>query len=895
LFQHLRAFFRNVFYRGHVEHELEEEINSYIELVAAEKARGGVAREEALRQAREELGSLERVKEGVRDIRIGAFVDTSIQDVRYALRTLKRNPAFAFAAVASLALGIGANTAMFTLLNAVLLKTLPVHNADRLVQIEQIYQGRGLNFFSWPAIERLREADHSLQDVIAWASPSMKVSPSMNVDFGSGPEPIPCVFVTGNYYPALGVAAAIGRPLRPEDDIPGAPAVAVLGYGAWRSRFGGDANVLGRSLKIEGVPVTIVGVLPAWFFGTEVGRSPEIAIPLSLQPQLMRDRPMLNRPDANWLHVMAWLRNGVTESQAAAELRIIWPRITYSLEPSAKQGSTQFGIRLTSASTGLSQLREQFSRPLFVLMGLVALVLLIACANVANLLLARATARSKEIAMRLAMGAKRARLIRQLLTESLFLAAISGILGTVFAFWGVSILIQLLSSGRNTIVLNLRPDTHVLLFTVSIALITGVLFGLTPALQATNMDVDLTLRAAGRTRGRSSPKLNRALVILQVAVCVILLAGAGLFTGTFYKLLAINLGFNAENVVLVSLNPARAGYRGESLSRFYQQLLDRIDALPGVQAASLSLYPPLTGGGGTFFSAKTVAADGRLTENVSGNVYLNIVGPGFFKTLKTPLLAGREFGPRDTGQSSHVVIVSESLARDYFADRNPIGHRIQIASGPSAEIIGVVPDIKYETLAEAPHRVLYEPYTQVTAGAGGVYVEVRSSLRATVLGESVRKQIHALSGEVPAEIGTLKNWIEQFLVQQRAVALLAIAFGIVAFILAAVGLYGVMAYTVARRTGEMGVRMALGAQSAQIQWLIMRETLMLACAGVALGVSSSILMGRFVSSLLFGLTPHDPVVIGSAVALLISEALVAGYLPARRASRVDPMVALRYE
>ena len=885
----LHAFCRNLFHRQQVEQELEEEINSYIELVAAEKARGGMAREEALREALEELGGLERVKEGVRDIRMGAFVDTLIRDLRYALRTLKRNPAFAFAAVLSLGLGIGANTAVFTLLDAILLKTLPVRRADRLIQIEQIYEGRGLNFFSWPVIERLRAADHSIEDVFAWATRLM------NVDVGSGPEPMACVYVTGNYYPALGVSAALGRSLHPEDDSPQAPPVAVLGYGAWQSRFGGETNVLGHTLKIEGTPVTIVGVLPPWFLGTEVGRSTEIAIPLSLQPQLMRDRPMLTRPDANWLHVMARLKDNTTEAQAAAQLRVLWPQITAALDPNAKSDSNRLAIRLTSASTGLSQLREQFSRALWVLMGLVALVLLIACANVANLLLSRAAARSKEMAMRLAMGAKRARLVRQLLTESLLLAAISSLLGTVVAFWGVRILVQLLSVGRTAVVLNLQPDVRVLAFTMSVAFITGVLFGLTPALQATNMDLDPTLRVNSRAKGSSSPTLNRVLVIFQMAVCLLLLAGASLFTGTLYKLLAVDPGFSRDNVLLVSLNPARAGYRGESLLHYYQQLLDRINALPGVQTASLSVYPPLTGGGGTFFSAKSVAADGRLMQGVSGNVYVNVVSPGFFRTLKTPLLAGREFEPRDTGQAPHVVVISASLARHFFGESSPIGHRIQVASGPSAEIIGIVRDSKYETLVESPHMVAYEPYTQAINEAGAVYLEVRSRLPLSALSRSIRKEIHALSGQVPAEIRTLHNWIEQFLVQQRAVAFLATAFGILALLLAAVGLYGVMAYTVVRRTGEMGVRLALGAQATQIRWLIMRETLVLAVAGIVVGVPLTVLMGRLVSSLLFGLTPNNPFVLGTAVAVLIAEALVAGYLPARRASRVDPMVALRYE
>jgi predicted permease len=866
--------------RKRCEDDLERELRADLELEAAEQQQKGLSAKEARHAARRAFGNTSFLKEEVRSMWVWTWWETLASDLRYALRAMRRNPGFSAAAIISLALGIGGNTAIFTLLNSILLKQLPVHDPARLVQLEAVHEGKAFNFFSWPVIEDLRGQLHSFSGVVAWSSRRM------NVDTGSGPEPMLCLYATGNYYQVLGVHAILGRTLIPDDDRPGAPAVAVLSYAAWQARFGGDINVLGSTVRVERVPLMIVGVLPSWFPGTEVGESPDLIFPVSLQPQLMPDRPMLARLDAQWLRVVARLRDGVSEAQARAEVQAAWPRVRTALDPNGRKGLQQLGIDLTTASTGLSQLREEFSRPLFVIMGLVGLVLLMSCTNVANLLLARSTARGREMSVRLAIGAGRVRLLRQLLTESLLLAAIGSVVGTLVALEGSRALVSLLSGPGSTVVLNLWPDARVLAFTVIVTLITGVLFGLAPALQAT----------APPSRRGQRRWLAQVFVVTQIAVCLVLVTGAGLFVRSLQKLLAVDTGFRREGLLLVSVNPGRAGYRGDALIQFYGRLQERLNTLPEVRASSVSVYPPVQGNGGTFFAASTVLADGRPSTNNTGFVYLNVMGPRFFETLGTPLIQGREFGPADTSRSARVVVISKQAASDYFGTVNAIGHHIQINNGPAAEVVGVAEDVKYETLRERPHRVIYEPYSQDAAAAGAVYVELRTRTDSLspVIGE-VRRELHALAPQMPIETITFTSWLDQFLVRERLVALLSAGFGIIAVLLAAVGLYGLMACTVAQRTRELGIRMALGAQHSSIRWQVIRESLLLAAGGIVIGLPIVLAAGRLISNLLYGLNPDDPLTFGLACMLLLSDAMLAGYIPARRASRIDPMVSLRYE
>jgi predicted permease len=503
-------------------------------------------------------------------------------------------------------------------LNAVLLRALPVREPARLVQLEEIYQGGAFNFFSYPTYLRVRDTSRVFSDLFAWAIREM------NASFGGDVEPVQGMFVTGNYYTGLGAPAVIGRTILPEDDGAGAVPVAVLSYNCWQKRFGGDPKVIGRTITLEHITVTVIGVTPSWFFGTEVGRSSEVAVPFSLQPRLSPDRPFLQRVDAQWMRVMARLAPGVSEQQARAQCAILWPHILEEVDPKGIYRAHNLGLRLDPAGTGLSQLREEFSRPLFVLLAIAGFVLLIASVNVANLLLARASVRQREVAVRFALGASRWRMLRQMITESTILAALGGAAGLTLAIWGARALVGLLSAkGLNKVTLDVGLDGRVLAFSASVGLLAAVSFGLVPAFSATRTGLETALRASGRALGGTRRNISKTLIAAQVALSLPLLLGAGLFARSLRKLLAIDPGFNREGVLMVHMNPARAGYKDAALVTLYQQLLERVAAVPGVRAASLSTYPPLTGGGGTFFSASDVLVDGRrVPGTTSGNIYL---------------------------------------------------------------------------------------------------------------------------------------------------------------------------------------------------------------------------------------------------------------------------------
>lgn len=833
-----------------------------------------------------------------------------IQDVRYGLRILRKQPGFTLIAVLSLALGIGANTAIFSLLDVVLLKSLPVHEPERLVLFGN-GQGTGVtnglpnqswDLFSYPFYQQTRECNEVFSDVAALLSIPWTVHGNINANGVSAePEKLEVQLVSGTYFSVLGVNASLGRVVTEADDENvGAHPVAVASHSFWERRLGGEPSAVGQTITIDKVAYTIIGVAPREFFGTTVGEAPDLWVPLAMEAQM---------PPAHWngrndklfqsLHLIARLKDGVEAPQASAAVNLVFKRflqdeVGAQPEPVQLQDIERASVELTPAGRGLSQLRQQFSLSLRVLMAVVGLVLLIACANVANLLLARATARQKEFAVRLALGATRLRLIRQLITEGTLLASLGGLAGIVLASWGNRLLVVMASTGSEPLPLDVTLNGRVLMFTVLTSLLSAVVFGTAPALRASRLELNSSLKGS---RGVAQPTtrslLGKSLVTAQVALSLLLLVGAGLFLRTLINLQSLPTGFNPQNVVLFQLDATATGYKGTQLSNLMREVEDKVETIPGVEAASFSFFIFNQGQ----WSSPAFTRGPDLADGQSRNVRNNVVGTDYFNAMGIPLVLGRSFGPQDTNKSPKVAVVTEAMARRFFPDSSPLGQHFGI-NGPASldeiEIIGVVKDSKYVSLKEAWRPMAYYPHTQRDDPLSNFVV--RFSSRPETIIPAVRTAIREVNRSLPIdEVVSLSEHIGRSLVQQKLVARLAAFFGLLALLLACVGLYGVMSYTVARRTNEIGIRMALGARSSQVLWLVLREALTLVLIGVAIGWLTSLAATRAASSLLFGLEPNDPLTMTLATLLLLTIALLAGYLPARRAAHVDPMVALRDE
>jgi predicted permease len=937
----LRALFRS----KSMETELDEELRARLEHQVEKYVQSGVPVEEVRRRARLEFGGLDQVKEECRDARGVNFIETLIRDVRYGLRMLVKSPGFTAVVVVSLALGIGANTAIFSLIDAVMLKMLPVRDPEQLTLLNWAAQGspgvmpaNGIihsltgnmdqdktgrftsRSFSYPTFEQIHDRNDVFSRVFAFADPDR-----VNLNVNGQPRWAEAELVSGDYFSGLGLAAVAGRRITEADDQAGAAPVAMISYGCWERQFGREASVVGKAIAINNVPFTIIGVTPPEFFGLQPGRSLDLWLPLHTQPQVepswaQGGHSKFIANDDWWVVIMGRLKPGVSEQQAGAELEVAFQQSMAAQEEAARKTSppqkpsddeTPAGaqglphLELTPASKGLDYLRWEFSKPLFILMAVVGLVLLIACANVANLLLARATVRQKEIAVRLAIGAGRRRLVRQLLTESVLLAALGGVVGLALAYWATSLLVAFMSSGREPVALSVHPDLRVLGFNAAVSLFTGVLFGLAPAFRGTRLDLTPALKESagggslGAHRGARS-RLGKALVIAQVAASLLLLVGAGLFVRTLQNLETLNVGFNRYNILLFGIDPTQNGYKGERLASFYQELQRRLEALPGVRSVSASNHT-LIGGGVSIGGISIQGYAGKQPETgrgASAGVHFNSVGPGFFETMGIPLVLGRTIGSEDTPAAPKVAVINESLARSYFADSNPIGRRIggdEKTSG-DIEIVGVVGDARYADLRRGVPPTIYFPYLQGTEQLGPMHFEVRTAGDPTDIVTSVRRVVQSLGQNLPLfEVKTQVEQIDQTLFQERLFAKLSSFFGLLALVLACVGLYGIMSYAVAGRTYEIGIRMALGAERDNILGMVMRETLIMVALGVAIGIPAALAATRLISSMLYDLKPNDPLTITVSASVMIAVAAFAGYLPARRASRVDPMVALRYE
>ncbi|HEX6729064.1 MAG TPA: ABC transporter permease [Pyrinomonadaceae bacterium] len=838
-------------------------------------------------------------------------MDTLLKDIRFGIRNLRRRPGFALVAIITLALGIGANTAIFTLIDAVLLKSLPVNNPEELVlfsdtasegrtQTDEPPTGRW-NRFSYDSYQYLRDRRQSFQDLTAVRSGVNRLSVRKPEAEGGSSQRGSGHLVAGNYFSVLGVTARQGRVFTPEDDNPAAPPVAVVSHRYWQQGLNSDPTVVGKSLILNGNGFTVVGITPPEFFGERVRRSPDFWLPLSFQPQIDMRASSLEDKQSYWLTLIGRLRPDVSLEQASAEVNLslrqfLTEQAGSKLSDERKRGIENTFIQLASGAGGISGLRNYYSKPLRTLMVIVAIVLLIACANIGALLLSRAATRNAELSLRMALGATRLRIIRQLLTESLLLAIVGGLCGILLSQWGAKLIVGLVAKESP---LDTRPDLFILLFTIGASISAAVLFGLLPAIRASRTDLASAMKAKHRSGvGRLRWNWSSALVVMQIGLSMVLLAGAGLFGRSLLKLQTEHLGFDRANVLLVSVDPRLANYKTTELADLYRRLTERVSSIPGIRSVSLATYSPMSGSN----RRSTIAIPGytpQATEDM--DVQAMLVGPNYCDSLGIPLLQGREIGPGDTASSQNVVLINRAFAERFFKDRNPIGKVISFddteVNNDLLEVVGVIGDVKWEGVRKDTEPSVYRPIMQVSEeGAYTVSLQIRTNSNPSDLAQPVRQAIVQVDDKLPIfDVTTLREQVGERMNHERLVAQLVGFFGALALLLACVGLYGVMAHNVARRTNEIGIRMALGAMRNNIAWMVLRESFLLVAGGLLIGVPVAVLAARLISSQLYGLSPGDPLTMVGAAAILIVVALIASYVPARKASRVNPLVALRDE
>jgi len=840
-----------------------------------------------------------------------------VRDVRYAVRVLAKNPMFTSVAVLTLALGIGANTAIFTLLDQVLLRLLPVKEPQQLVLLTM--RGRhygnnwGGNAISYPMYRDFQDHNEIFSGMFC------RFPTRVSLTFGGQAERVEAEMVSGTYFSILGVTTALGRTIAPEDDrIPDGAPVVMLSFNYWKQRFAGDPAILGKTLTVNKYPMTVIGVAQAGFDGVELGFSPKIFVPVTMQHQVViGPRDMLKDRRSRWVNAFGRLKPGVTGAQAKASLQ---PFMHSMLELEVREAAfahasaydrEQFlkcSIDVLPGSQGRSYIRPELSTPLWVLMAITGVVLLIACANLANLLLARATNRQKEIAVRLAVGASRGRIVSQLLIESLCLSALGGLTGLALAFWADKALMAVyLPVDSGGLKISSAPDLRILAFTLAVTIVTGLVFGLVPALKATKPDIGKTLKdQAGAVVGGHSG-LRKTLVVAQVALSLLLLIGAGLFLRSLENLSSLGPGFPAERLVGFNIDPSLGGYTPDRSKIFYQQLTDSLSSISGVQSVGLAAVRILEND--EWDSGMTVEGYTPAKADDHAQPYMNQIGPNYFATLDVPVVQGRDFTPNDNREVKNgpkpddwtptAVMINQSFARRYFSGQNPVGRHLGFGTDPGThtdmEIIGVVKDIKYTNLRDDIPPQAFIPYLG-SHFLASMTVYVRTKSDPSQLMPLVRAKIRELDPNLPVyDMRTMPVQISNSLTTERMIASLATVFGFLATLLAAIGLYGVMAYTVSQRKREIGIRMALGAEPGEVIWMVMRDVMWLVAIGVAVGVPASLALMRAVQSQLYGLSTHDPLTLTLATVGLALIASAAGFLPAFRASRLDPMTALRYE
>ena len=902
---------RSLFHRGAVDRELEDEMRFHLERQIATNMEAGMTRKEARNAALREFGGVEQYKEECRDTRRANWLLDFLQDVRYGIRGLVKNKGFAAIAVLTLALGIGANTAIFSLIDAVMLRTLPIRDPQGLVILrwaalhdpktgvsyswggcpgnsrETTNRPPGGCSFSYPLFEEIVARRGILTNAAAFiGSRQFHVTSGGQVSLGSG------YLVSGDFFDTLGTRAAMGRTLDARDDKAGAPDVAFLSYGYWRSEFGGDPSVVGKTVLIENRPFTIVGVGSPGFAGIDPGVTTDLWVPLASRERV---DPYLPKPTARnsiWLEILARLKPGVAKAEAQSALSVIYANET-TIGPGAMfKQEDRPRIELEDASRGLVSLRQEYSQPLFVLMAAVGIILLIACANVGGLSLARATSRRAEIAVRLTLGASRGRIVRQLLTESLIISTAGAALGVLVAYWSAGALAGFLSANSYfPLDLNVAPNARILAFTVVVSIVTGILFGLAPALQGIHVEVAPGLKGASCVK-KDFPGMKRLgaaslLVAGQVTLSVVVLAGAGLLVHTLVKLQRMDVGFQPNNVLICNVDMSMENYKGFSDPRVYpmdRELQTRLASLPGVRSVGYSALALLSGGSGTStYPPNEPGGNPILADQLA-------IGPGFLETMKIPLRAGRDFTRADfeTAAKPTPVMVNERFARKYFGEPNPLGKTF---GEGQLQVIGVTADAKYDSLRNDVEPTIYT----MEKSSGGTF-ELRTSGNPKALIPLVRDAVRKVSGNfLVSHIETQEEQIDQLLYQERLVASLSALFGALALLLACIGLYGLLSYEVERGTREIGIRMALGAPEGEVLRLVIRRGIGLVSAGASIGIVVAAELTRYLQTLLYGVRPTDPYSFAAAIILLGLVAALACYLPARRAMRVDPMVALRYE
>jgi predicted permease len=893
-----------VFRRRSLERDLERELDFHLDELSRDLVRSGLSPEEARRRARIELGGVEQVKEDSRDTRGTRWLEDWVYDTRFALRAMRRTPGFTAAAILTLAIGIGATTAVWSIVDALLMRALPITSPAELHAIRRAGNDVDDYVISYPTLVRMQAA---LPDSVGLGG--MGSAARMYASIGDRPEAVLAQPVSGRWFSVLGVEPEIGRLISVGDDrnLGGHP-VAVLSEAFWRRRFGGAPSIVGTTFRLNGSPFSVIGVAGAGFSGLTVGSEIDLWIPATMQHEVRyignyaavdsdSDKPWVPQDGIAWLTLITRVDPTKT-GYIAGRLDPVFRARQREFLASSDSVSREYGMRehivVEQLSRGFSPLREQYGVALRTLLAGVGFVLLTACANLAGLLLARSAARTQEIAVRISLGAGRGRLVRQILTESLVLAAIGGALSLVVARWGSMALLTLASTGSRAIPLAVSLDRRMIGFVFAITLLTGILFGFAPALRVARKELYDTFRAGGRVvPGRSSHRvpLGRVLVASQVALCLVLVSSASLFVRTFQNLLQIDVGYDRERVITARLDLRAAGYTQQQVSAVYQRLLDAVRAVPGVRSASLSLIGLATG-------ARRVGAfvvPGRQLPPGRNSAQEDYVTPDFFVTTGIPLLKGRLFTDADRRGAPRVSIISQSAARHFFGTDDVIGARIGYGTPAEFEIVGVTRDARVHSLREEPARLIYHPLAQ----AEQEYVtslEARITAQPEAVITGVRNAIAAVDRNLPIrEVVTLGDLLERGLSRERLVAKLGSGFGIIALLLVGIGLYGVVGYSVARRTTEMGVRLALGASPAEVRWVVLRDALVTVAAGLVLGVGLWFLLLGLTQRLVYGLSTHDPRMLAIATVLLMSVGFVASLLPALRASRIDPVRAIRAE